>query len=541
MKHKINTLIVCVLILSFSFVLVKQKTDITGDEVRSALRLINIKFKEEYVETLKGYLERNKRGYQELRQSPLDNSVKPAVSFSLDSPPSYGYDIAFDLIETELPENKTDLVFYSLRELAYLIKNKRITSKELTEIFLDRIKKYDSKLNAVVTMTDSVAFLQADIADSEIEKGKYRGPLHGIPYGIKDLASYPGYPTTWGAMPFKNQFLEEKAEVIKKLEESGAVMLCKLSSGSLARGDVWYGAKTLNPWDLSQGASGSSAGSASATAASLLPFTIGTETLGSIISPSTRCGVTGLRPTYGAVSTDGFMTLSWSMDKVGPIAKSAVDCAVVFNEIKNNSIITTKKMNFNLDDKYLKIGYLKSLFDNDSSRYRDNNNKTLELLKKSFKLTPLELPDNYPFSSFDIILRSEAGAFFDGFILKNMDSSMVEQGERSRANSLRQSRLIPAVEYIQANRFRSLLVNEVKEVFKDFDVILSPSFGKNQLMTTNLTGHPSISVPNGFDKEGKPTSISLIGNYYEEHKILYFADILQKNSNYHKLVPPGFE
>ena len=229
------------------------------------------------------------------------------------------------------------------------------------------------------------------------------------------------------------------------------------------------------------------------------------------------------------------------MDKVGPIAKSAVDCAVVFNEIKNNSIRTTKKMNFNLDDKNLKIGYLKSLFDNDTSRYKDNNNKTLGLLKKRFELTPLQLPDNYPFSSFDIILRSEAGAFFDDFILKNMDSSMVEQGERSRANSLRQSRLIPAVEYIQANRFRSLLVNEVKEVFKDFDVILSPSFGKNQLMTTNLTGHPSISVPNGFDDEGRPTSISLIGNYYEEHKILYFADILQKNSNYHKLVPPGFE
>ena len=541
MKHKINTLIICVLVLSFSFILIQQKTDITNDRVKNALSLINIKFKEEYIETLKGYLERNKRGYQELRENVLENNVKPAVSFSLDSPPSYSYDIAFSLIETKLPKNKNDLVFYSLRELAYLIKNKEITSRELTEIFLDRIKKYNKKVNAVVTVTDSVAFLQADKADIEIKKGKYRGPLHGIPYGIKDLASYPGYPTTWGSMPFKNQFLEDKAEVIKKLEESGAVMLCKLSSGSLARGDVWYGGKTLNPWDLSQGASGSSAGSASATAASLLPFTIGTETLGSIISPSTRCGVTGLRPTYGAVSTDGFMTLSWSMDKVGPIAKSAIDCAIVFNEIKNNSLTTRKKMKFDLNNQDLRVGYLKNLFDSDTSRYRSNNNTSLELLKKRFELTPLELPSNYPFSSFDIILRAEAGAFFDDFILQNMDSSMVEQGERSRANSLRQSRLIPAVEYIQANRFRSVLIKEVERVFKEFDVIVSPSFGKNQLMITNLTGHPSISVPNGFDEKGRPTSISLIGNYYEEYKILYFADILQKNSNYHKLIPPGFE
>jgi len=226
--------------------------------------------------------------------------------------------------EVELQTDYNDLAFYSIRELAYLIKNKKITSQELTKIFLHRINKYNKKINAVVTLTDSVAFLQAKEADEEIASGIYRGPLHGIPYGIKDLASYPGYPTTWGANPYKNQILGEKANVIKRLEESGAVMLCKLSSGSLARGDVWHGGKTLNPWDLDQGSSGSSAGSASATAASLLPFTIGTETLGSIISPSTRCGVTGLRPTYGSVSTDGFMTLSWSMDKVGPIAKSAV-------------------------------------------------------------------------------------------------------------------------------------------------------------------------------------------------------------------------
>ena len=425
--------------------------------------------------------------------------------------------------------------------MAYLIKNKKITSQELTKIFLHRINKYNKKINAVVTLTDSVAFLQAKEADEEIASGIYRGPLHGIPYGIKDLASYPGYPTTWGANPYKNQILDEKANVIKRLEESGAVMLCKLSSGSLARGDVWHGGKTLNPWDLDQGSSGSSAGSASATAASLLPFTIGTETLGSIISPSTRCGVTGLRPTYGSVSTDGFMTLSWSMDKVGPIAKSAVDCALVFNEIKKNNSSTLREEVFKLNSKKLKIGYLKNLFDEDTSRYKQNNQLTLDLIKETFNLTPIRLPSDYPFGAFDIILRAEAGAFFDSFILNNLDSTMVEQGERSRANSLRQSRLIPAVEYIQANRYRSVLIEEVKTLFESFDIILSPSFGKNQLMITNLTGHPAISVPNGFDNKKRPTSISLIGNYYEEHKILYFADILQNKTNYHKKIPPGFE
>ena len=541
MNNKIKVLI-SVFVLSgiaFGYTLIDRK--LSTDDIRKALYLIDINIKDEHIETLKNYLSRNRKGYKELRGGSITNDVKPAVAFRLENERAYDYDLKFDLKEVELPKDYNDLAFFSIRELAYLIKNKKITSQELTKIFLHRINKYNKKINAVVTLTDSVAFLQAKEADEEIASGIYRGPLHGIPYGIKDLASYPGYPTTWGANPYKNQILDEKANVIKRLEESGAVMLCKLSSGSLARGDVWHGGKTLNPWDLDQGSSGSSAGSASATAASLLPFTIGTETLGSIISPSTRCGVTGLRPTYGSVSTDGFMTLSWSMDKVGPIAKSAVDCALVFNEIKKNHSSTLREEDFKLNSKKLKIGYLKNLFDEDTSRYKQNNQLTLDLIKETFNLTPIRLPTDYPFGAFDIILRAEAGTFFDSFILNNLDSTMVEQGERSRANSLRQSRLIPAVEYIQANRYRSVLIEEVKTLFESFDIILSPSFGKNQLMITNLTGHPAISVPNGFDNKKRPTSISLIGNYYEEHKILYFADILQNKTNYHKKIPPGFE
>ena len=356
---------------------------------------------------------------------------------------------------------------------------------------------------------------------------------------FKDIASYPNYPTTWGTEPYKDRIINEKAEVIKKLENAGAVMIAKLSSGSLARGDTWYNGTTKNPWDLNQGSSGSSAGSASATSAGLVSFSIGTETLGSIISPSTRCGVTGLRPTYGTVSTNGFMTLSWSMDKVGPIARSSSDAAIVFNVIKYKDSLKQRPLKIN-SIKNLKIGYLKNLFEKDTSRYAANNFKIIEILKSKYKLDSLSLPNDYPFKVFDIILRSEAGAFFDKFLMDNLDSEMVLQDEKSRANSIRQSRLIPAVEYIQASRFRTKLISEIDSLFKNYDVIVSPSFGENQLLITNLTGHPVISIPNGFDKNNRPTSISLLSNYYEEHKLISLADEIQKITDFHKKIPPGF-
>ena len=474
-----------------------------------------------------------------MRDIPLNNNTPPAVRFSVVEDRSKTINFIFNTKEVSLPKNKKDIAYLTVGELSYLIKKRLISSTEITKIYLERIREYNQKLNAVVTLTEDLALKQALRADEEIKNGIYRGPLHGIPYGIKDLAAYPGYPTTWGAMPYKNQIINEKALVIEKLEKAGAVMLCKLSSGSLARGDVWYGGKTKNPWDIDQGSSGSSAGSASAVAAGLVAFAIGTETLGSIISPSTRCGVIGLRPTFGSVPTKGFMTLSWSMDKVGPICRSARDCAIVYNHIKETEP-DASLINFDLQTKNLKIGYLSSLFKEDTSRYSKNNNKTLETIKLKYDLEELSLPNNFPYSVFDIILRSEAGAFFDEFLLKNLDSSMVEQGESSRANSLRQSRLIPAVEYIQANRHREVLVNDIKVLFKNFDVILSPSFGKNQLLITNLTGHPVVSVPNGLDEKGRPTSISVIGNHGAEDKILYFAEVLQNELKFNKKRPPLF-
>ena len=541
MSNKKTFYLIIFISLLFGFTLIVRNDKIKLKDIKSALKVSGVIFKDEQINTMTNYIERNKSGYIEMRGYQLDNDVTPALKYSIPNNlnNNFSYDISSDSLG--LPKNKREIAHLQISELAYLIKNKKISSLELTEIYLNRIKKLDKKINAFVTITENLAIEQAKKADKEIKDGNYKGLLHGIPYGIKDLASYPNFPTTWGAMPLKNQVINKKAEVIEMLEKAGAVMLGKLSTGSLARGDVWFKGKTKNPWNLSQGSSGSSAGSASATAAGLVAFSIGTETLGSIISPATRCGVTGLRPTFGSVSTDGFMTLSWSMDKVGPITRTAKGSAIVFNTIRNKGDKKEKKeIIFNKKLKKIKIGFLEELFLNDTSRYSENNNITLNSLKEEYTLEKVSLPIDYPFSVFDIILRSEAGAFFDEFLLNNLDSSMVQQGERSRANSLRQSRLIPAVEYIQANRHRSNLISEFNSIINDYDVIISPTFGKNQMLITNLTGHPVISVPNGFDKKGNPTSISFIGNYHNEDKILYLASLYQSKTKFHKNIPSGF-
>jgi len=541
MSNKKTFYLIIFISLLFGFTLIVRNDKIKLKDIKSALKVSGVIFKDEQINTMTNYIERNKSGYIEMRGYQLDNDVTPALKYSIPNNlnNNFSYDISSDSLG--LPKNKREIAHLQISELAYLIKNKKISSLELTEIYLNRIKKLDKKINAFVTITENLAIEQAKKADKEIKDGNYKGLLHGIPYGIKDLASYPNFPTTWGAMPLKNQVINKKAEVIEMLEKAGAVMLGKLSTGSLARGDVWFKGKTKNPWNLSQGSSGSSAGSASATAAGLVAFSIGTETLGSIISPATRCGVTGLRPTFGSVSTDGFMTLSWSMDKVGPITRTAKGSAIVFNTIRNKGDKKEKKeIIFNKKLKKIKIGFLEELFLNDTSRYSENNNITLNSLKEEYTLEKVSLPIDYPFSVFDIILRSEAGAFFDEFLLNNLDSSMVQQGERSRANSLRQSRLIPAVEYIQANRHRSNLISEFNSIINDYDVIISPTFGKNQMLITNLTGHPVISVPNGFDKKGNPTSISFIGNYHNEDKILYLASLYQSKTKFHRNIPSGF-
>lgn len=423
------------------------------------------------------------------------------------------------------------MAFYPVYQLSSLIKSKKITSLQLTQIFLTRLKKYGDTLKCVITITDSLAITQAKRADEEIAKGIYRGPLHGIPYGLKDLIAVKEYKTTWGAMPYKDQVLHYDATVVKKLEQAGAVLVAKLTTGALAWGDVWYGGKTLNPWNLDQGSSGSSAGPASATAAGLVPFSIGSETLGSIVSPSTRCGNTGLRPTYGRVSKHGAMALSWSMDKLGPICRNANDCALVLEAIRgvDGKDFTVKEMPFNYgekDVKTLKIGYLKEAFENNRFGSKKDSASLALLEKQGFQLIPKQFSTEIPVGALRIILDVEAGAAFDELTRSNQDTLMVRQIRNAWPNVFRASRLIPAVEYIQANRLRHELTLQFNEMMKDIDVLIAPSFN-NQLTITNLTGHPCVVLPNGSYAGDQPGSITLLGNHFDEASILILAELIQ--------------
>jgi len=448
--------------------------------------------------------------------------------------------------EVKLPVNKEELVFYPVYKLAVLIKSKKITSTELTQLYLNRIKKYGDTLQCVVSILEDRALVQARKADEEIAKGKYRGPLHGIPYGIKDLLAVDGTKTTWGAEPYVDQKINTTATVVKKLDEAGAILLVKLSMGALALGDIWYGGVTKNPWNLKQGSSGSSAGSASATVAGLVGFSIGTETLGSIVSPSTRCGASGLRPSYGTVSRYGAMALSWSMDKIGPICRSAFDAALVFDAIHGEDAMdksaTASVFNYaaKTDIKKLKVGYLKTLFDA-SYPGKENDQKSLEVIKSlGVELIELELPSAIPVAAIRLMLTAEAAAAFDDLTRSNRDSLLSNQLRWAWPNTFRTARFIPAVEYINASRLRQQLIEAYHQATNDFDVIISPSFGGAQLLTTNLTGHPCVVVPNGFNTTGSPTSISFLGKLYGEAAPLLLARAYQEKTEWEDMQPALF-
>ena len=539
--------------LLFFFILISCSSQrISKSDIRHAQRIFGVDFTAKQIATMQDYLNSNLAGYDSLRAKPLSYDVSPAMQFdplpSTFEMPEGDSKMQFDFkSQLLLPEDRSELSFFSVEDLSVLIKTRQITSLELTQYFLDRLKKYDEKLEAVITITEERALAQAKKMDEELANGQYRGPLHGIPYGAKDLMAVEGYPTTWGAASYKDQMIDQTASVIKKLDDAGAVLIAKLVSGSLARGDVWFGGKTKNPWDLKQGASGSSAGSGAATSAGLVPFALGTETLGSITPPSDRTSITGLRPTYGRVSRAGVMSLSWSMDKIGPMCRSARDCALVFDAIYglDKEDPMTIKAPFSYMSlkplEGLKIGYFKEEFEKDSSKSGKNNLVLLDQIRSmGIELIETEMPTTVYTRSFDVILRAEAGAFFDELLLEGGDSKLVEQGERSRANSLRQSRFIPAVEYLQANRQRRVLIEDFHAVISQFDAILSPTFG-SQLMVTNLTGHPVLAIPTGLDKDNHPTSISILGNLFQEGSILEVGAAIQESTTYHLNRPPGFD
>jgi Asp-tRNA(Asn)/Glu-tRNA(Gln) amidotransferase A subunit family amidase len=437
------------------------------------------------------------------------------------------------------------VAFWSLPELATLIRTRQVTSVELTRMYLARLRRSDSVLIAVVTFTDSLALEQARKADREIQAGHYRGTLHGIPFGVKDLYAVAGYPTTWGAEPYRTQMVTETATAVRRLEDAGAVVVAKLSTGALALGDVWYRGRTRNPWNTAEGSSGSSAGPAASVSAGNVPFALGTETLGSIVSPSTRTGVTGLRPSFGRVSRAGIMALAWSMDKPGPICRNVDDCAIVFNVIRGRDPAdpSTVDVAFPYDAttplSQLRIGYLKSAFDGTQPGAELDRAVLDKLRALGAKLVPFELPKR-PADAMRVILSAEGAAAFDDLTRSKRDSLLSGQSRFDWPNTFRSARLIPAVEYLEANRARRLLQTDMDTLLDKFDAYVSPAFEGSNLLVTNLTGHPCVVVPDGFLKNGDPSSITFCGPIYGEAAALELARAYQRATPWDKRHPPAF-
>ncbi|HEY2459621.1 MAG TPA: amidase family protein [Candidatus Acidoferrum sp.] len=580
---------------------------ITKEMIDNAAKLADVAIPDEDKQMMLDDLNQRAGGYEQIHALHMENSVDPALIFD-PILPGTKYETAkrpLRMSVAKLPEafadfgkagGRTDfeaLAFASVRELAELVRTRRVSSVNLTTMYLQRLKRYDPTLKFVITLTEERALNQAKEADREIAAGKYRGPLHGLPWGAKDLLAAKGYPTTWGAGGFEKQVIDEDAEVVRRLDRAGAVLVAKLTLGALAQGDVWFGGKTRNPWNPAQGSSGSSAGPASATAAGCVAFSIGSETLGSISSPSTRCGTTGLRPTFGLVPRTGAMALSWSMDKLGPICRTVEDCALVLSAIHgpDGKDRTVRDAAFNwdgqLDWRKLRVGYLKSDFERrapgaaataaaeepaasiEEQKKRDEQRRRRELgmaraeydrkfndaalakLKEmGVQMTPVEMP-KFPYGPMVAMLTAEAAAAFDDLTRSGRDKLLTAQGPQDWPNAFRSARFIPAVEYIQAARARRMAMEAVAKVFADFDVIVAPT-GSQQLTITNLTGQPAVILPNGFRGDdapkpfstedgsddnvagpGTPVSLTFLGNLYGEAKLLAFARAYQEASGFH--------
>jgi Asp-tRNA(Asn)/Glu-tRNA(Gln) amidotransferase A subunit family amidase len=468
----------------------------------------------------------------------LKNNVPPALAFFAAPPQAAAAGVRREEVRpihtaaAARPQTDEDLAFLPVTQLAALLRARQITSTELTKLYLSRLKKYDALLKCVVTLTEDLALAQAERADREIAAGHYRGALHGIPWGAKDIIAWPGYKTTWGAGHFRDQSLDVKATVARKLEEAGAVLVAKLSVGSLALGDQWFGGMTRNPWNPTEGSSGSSAGSTAAVVAGLVGFAIGSETLGSIVSPCKRCSASGLRPTFGRVSRAGCMTLSWSMDKLGPIARSIDDCAVIFGAIhgSDSEDITAVDRPFSWpprrDVQSLTVGYFEGERPAEETRARD------VLKSAGVKLVPIQLPSKYPTGALTLMLNTEAAAAFD-----DLTRAGVHDGIGRWGNTFRTGQFVPAIEYLRAARIRTLVMREMDELMKPLDAYI----GGDDLTLTNLTGHPTVVVPDG-DRDKSPTNqpgtVAFTGKLFGETDLLALAHAYQQLSGAHLRRPP---
>lgn len=498
-----------------------------------------------------------RESYEALRGIELPNAVAPALRFDPLPPgtaPPRGQS-HFQPVPpraVERPASDDELAFLGISELGALLRQGKVSSLELTRLYLARLRRWDPVLECVVTYTDERALAEAERADRDFAAGIDHGPLHGIPWGAKDLLAAAGAPTTWGSKAYESQSFPEDSTAVARLTRAGAVLVAKLSLGELAWGDVWFRGRTRNPWNPTQGSSGSSAGSASAAAAGLVGFAVGSETWGSIVSPCTRCGATGLRPTFGRVSRHGAMALSWSMDKLGPIARSVADCALVFNFLygpdgKDNTVVEAPfRWPPGVEVGKLKVGYLRAAFeagpeeDDDPAEFaeaRAFDLAALDVLRSlGFELIPIEAPA-IPVAPLSFVLRAEAAAAFDELTRSNRDDLLVRQIANAWPNVFRHARFIPAVEYIQAQRVRTQLIEAMAQTMAKVDLYVVPSFGGNDLLRTNLTGHPAVVLPNGFRKDGTPTSLTFVGRLYEEGTLLAVAQRYQDATTFHHRHP----
>lgn len=524
---------------------------VSRSQIAVAEKMFSLSFTEAKRDSMTGSLTDNLKTYNYIHSQELANDIPLPLWFNPLLPgmtvPLKQLPVQFNIpSQVNLPADKSQLAFYSIPQLASLIKNKKISSEQLTLFFIARLKKYAPVLHCAIEITEEIAIRQAKNADAEIARGIYRGPLHGIPYGIKDLFAVEGTHTTWGTPPYRNQVIDKTAFVAMKLQQAGAVLVAKLSLGELAMDDIWFGGLTRNPWDTAKGSGGSSAGSASATAAGLVPFAIGTETYGSIVDPSMRCGVTGLRPTYGSIARTGGMTLSWSSDKIGPICRSAEDAAIVFYYIHGADKQDASSINFAFnykspaDIKKLKIAYISNYIDTLPANSLEK--QTLKVIKEmGAQLIPITFPDSLHGNEIlSLIIGAESAAAFDQLTRSSRDDEMVQQNRDRWPNTFRSARFVPAVEYINACRLRYKIMQKMDPVIDQYDIIIAPPETGDQLAITNLTGNPSVTLLIGFLPNGLPVGISFIGKHFGEATLLAFSKAYQEKTSFYLKHPPLF-
>jgi Asp-tRNA(Asn)/Glu-tRNA(Gln) amidotransferase A subunit family amidase len=528
---------------------------VTKEQVVGALALMGLEFQDAELDMMMRGVNQALAGYETLRKADVPIDTEPAFAFHPGLPdrqPAKGPQRFETTIAkapvTKAPSNLEDVAFWRVVDLAPLVKARAVSSTELTKMYLARMRKYSPKLLCLITSTEALALEQAAAADKEIRAGHYRGPLHGIPFGLKDLFDTKGILTTFGAEPYQTRVPDRDATVVERLRKAGAVLMAKLSMGALAQGGLWFKGMTKTPWNTEQTSSGSSAGPAAATAAGLVGFTLGTETLGSIVSPSQACGTVGLRPTYGRISRYGAMGLSWTMDKVGPICRGVEDCAIVLNAVygPDGRDRTVGADPFHWEPRKplagLRVGILQKDFDRAEGERKKVWEQAIEDLKRAgVKMTPTEFVEDG--ATIRFLLSAEAAAAFDDITRDGQVRNLRGQNPYDWPNTFRTSRLIPAVEYIRAQRVRTLLIAKFEKFMADWDVLVMPP--NSLLTTTNLTGNPQVVMKCGFTEGAKadgskvqvPRSISFLGKIYDEGSPLRVALAYEQATEWHKKNP----